>query len=415
MGDRRAGPGGPGLPPRAVPDGPGRLPRGQLGLLVAHTVVVQAVTFMLRPAASYRALELDVPAAWLGALGASFAVVPLLLAVPSGQAVDRFGERRVMLTGSALLVASGAGFVLAGDTVAGLVAATVLLGTGHLCAVVGQQALVANRVPAHRYDAAFGYYTFAASLGQAVGPGLIVAFGGDRPIPDTGAIFVGATVLALPLLVTSALLRPSGHHRRAAGPAAGGVRGLLRQPGLVRALTVSCVVLAAVDITLFYLPALGAERDIAAGSIGVLLALRAGASMASRLLLGRLVAAVGRRRLLIATVALSAVGLGLLLPPLPFWAMAVVITVAGLGLGAGQPLTMSFLAESAPPGLRGRAMSLRLTGNRLGQVLIPSTAGVLAAGTGAAGVLACTALGLAGAAVAATGLPAAPPEPPEPE
>ena len=53
----------------------------------ANTVLVQAVTFVLRPTAIYRALELDVPAQWLGALGASFAVVPLLLAVPSGQAV----------------------------------------------------------------------------------------------------------------------------------------------------------------------------------------------------------------------------------------------------------------------------------------------------------------------------------------
>ena len=379
--------------------------RAQTALLLANTIVVQAVTFMLRPAATYRALDLDVPAAWLGVLGASFAVVPLVLAVPSGHAVDRFGERRIVLAGSGLLAVAGLCFVFLADSVAGLVLASMVLGTAHLCSVVAQQALVANRTPADRYDAAFGYYTFAASVGQALGPGLIVVFGGDRPIPDTRAIFLGATALTVPLLVVALFLRPSGHHTQAAGgPGAGGMRDLLCQPGLVRALKVSCVVLAAVDISLVYLPALGAERGIASGSIGVLLGLRAVASMASRLLLGRLVAAVGRRALLIGTVALSAAGLGLLLPPLPFWAMAVVVTVAGLGLGAGQPLTMSFLAESAPPGLRGRAMSLRLTGNRLGQVLIPSAAGVLAAGAGAAGVLACTAAGLAGAAVAGTGL-----------
>ena len=389
--------------------------RTQTGLLLAHTVAIQAVTFMLRPASAYQALDLGVPSAWLGVLGASFAVVPLVLAVPSGHAVDRFGERRIVLAGSGLLAAAGVCFVLLAGSVAGLVVASMVLGTAHLCAVVGQQALVANRTPADRYDAAFGYYTFAASLGQAVGPGLMVAFGGDRPIPDTGAIFLGATALTLPLLAAAAFLRPSGQHRQAVGSAAGGMGDLLRQPGLVRALAVSCVVLAAVDITLVYLPALGAERGIAAGSIGVLLGLRAVASMASRLLLGRLVAAVGRRHLLIGTVALSAVGLGLLLPPLPLWAMAVVVTVAGWGLGAGQPLTMSFLAESAPPGLRGRAMSLRLTGNRLGQVVIPSAAGVLAAGAGAAGVLACTAAGLAGAAVAATGLHQTPPADPPPQ
>ncbi|MGC1209857.1 MAG: MFS transporter, partial [Micromonospora sp.] len=368
--------------------------RTQTALLLAHTIAVQAVTFMLRPASTYRALDLDVPSAWLGVLGASFAVVPLVLAVPSGHAVDRFGERRIVLAGSALLAVAGLCFVLLADSVGGLVLASMVLGTAHLCSVVAQQALVANRTPADRYDAAFGYYTFAASLGQALGPGLIVVFGGDRAIPDTRAIFLGATVLTVPLLVAALFLRPSGHHTQATGGAGGGgMRELLGQPGLVRALTVSCVVLAAVDISLVYLPALGAERGIASGSIGVLLGLRAVASMASRLLLGRLVAALGRRVLLVGTVALSAAGLGLLLPPLPFWAMAVVVTVAGLGLGAGQPLTMSFLAEVAPPGLRGRAMSLRLTGNRLGQVLIPSAAGALAAGTGAAGVLACTAAG----------------------
>ncbi|MEU0152447.1 MFS transporter [Micromonospora fulviviridis] len=377
---------------------------------------MQAVTFMLRPASAYRALELDVPGAWLGVLGASFAVVPLVLAVPSGHAVDRLGERRVALAGSALLFAAGLGFVLLAGSVAGLVLASMALGTAHLCAVVAQQALVANRTPADRYDAAFGYYTFAASLGQALGPGLIVLFGGDRPIPDTRAIFLGATVVALPLLVVTLFLRPSGHHRRAAdGSDAGGLRDLIRQPGLVRALTVSCVVLAAVDITLVYLPALGAERGIAAGSIGILLGTRAVASMVSRLLLGRLVAALGRRVVLVGTVTLSAVGLALLLPPLPFAVLLAVVAVAGLGLGAGQPLTMSFLAEVAPPGLRGRAMSLRLTGNRLGQVLIPSAAGALAAGTGAAGVLGCTAAGLAGAAVAATRLHRPPPANPHPE
>jgi MFS family permease len=129
---------------------------------------------------------------------------------------------------------------------------------------------------------------------------------------------------------------------------------------------VSCIVLAAVDITLVYLPALGTERGIASGSVGVLLALRAVASMGSRLFLGRLVAALGRRWLLLGSVAISAAGLAVLLLPMPLWLMAVVVVAAGLGLGAGQPLTMSFLAEAAPPGLRGRAMSLRLTGNRLG-------------------------------------------------
>ena len=71
----------------------------------------------------------------------------------------------------------------------------MILGTGHLCSVVGQQALVANSTPTGKYDAAFGDYTFAASLGQAMGPGFIVAFADDTPIPRTSAIFIGAALI----------------------------------------------------------------------------------------------------------------------------------------------------------------------------------------------------------------------------
>lgn len=251
-------------------------------------MLVQAVTFVLRPTATYQALDLAVPTAYLGVLAAVFAVVPLVLAAPSGQAVDRFGERRILIAGPALLLAAAVLFVTVGDSIIGLIAATMLLGTGHLGSVVGQQALVANNTPPGKYDTAFGYYTFAASLGQALGPGLIIVFGGRQAVPDTRAIFLGALAVSVPLLVTALFLRGSPTTGPRAAIENGGFRDLLRRPGLTRALTVSCIVLAAVDITLVYLPALGTERGIAAGTIGVLLTLRALASMTSRLFLGRL-------------------------------------------------------------------------------------------------------------------------------
>jgi MFS family permease len=379
----------------------GRPGRRLLGLLLLHSAVTQVITFVLRPTSAYRALELDVPTAWLGALTASFAVVPLVLAVPSGQATDRFGERRVMLVGAVLMALSGAVFVTDRGGAAGLVVGSVVLGTGHLLSVVGQQAAVANTAGPGRFDTAFGYYTFAASLGQAVGPALITVIGGRGELPDTTPIFVTATVLGVVLLVCTAFLRMPVRERARDGAETGGMGTLLRLPGLLRALLISCVVLAAVDITLVYLPALGADRGLAAGFIGLVLTLRAAASMTSRFFLGRLVKLVGRRRLMIVSVALSAVSMAVVAVPMPTVAMAAVVVLLGLGLGVGQPLTMSWLAEVAPAGLRGRAMSLRLTGNRLGQVLIPSAVGLVAAGVGAAGVLAATAAALAVVGVAA--------------
>jgi MFS family permease len=393
-----------------VPGRPGG--RRLVGLLLLHSALTQVVTFVLRPTSAYRAIELDIPAAWLGALTASFAVVPLLLAVPSGQATDRFGERRVMLVGSVLIAASGAVFLTEWGGAVGLVLGSVVLGTGHLFSVVGQQAAVANTAGPGRFDTAFGYYTFAASLGQAVGPALITVLGGSGALPDTRPIFAVATALGVLLLACTVGLRlPSGTHGASAAET-GGMRTLLRLPGLVRALVISCVVLAAVDITLVYLPALGADRGLAAGLVGLLLTLRAAASMTSRFFLGRLVRWVGRRRLMVVSVGLSAASMAAVAIPMPPVGTAILVVLLGLGLGVGQPLTMSWLAEVAPAGLRGRAMSLRLTGNRLGQVLIPSAVGLVAAGVGAAGVLWATAGALAVVGAAARRLevdgPAAP-------
>ncbi|MGW3353709.1 hypothetical protein ACWDA3_61480 [Nonomuraea rubra] len=71
--------------------------------LPAHAAGTQIVTFVLRPTMSYRAIELGVPPAWLGVLGASFALAPLLLALPAGHAADRYGERCMAVAGALFL------------------------------------------------------------------------------------------------------------------------------------------------------------------------------------------------------------------------------------------------------------------------------------------------------------------------
>jgi hypothetical protein len=63
------------------------------------------------------------------------------------------------------------------------------------------------------------------------------------------------------------------------------------------------------------------------------------------------------------------------------------------------------VAQAAPPPIRATAIGLRLTGNRLGQVLIPSAVGLVASAAGVAGVLWATAgtLGVVAGVTAAGG------------
>ena len=378
----------------------GELGRRTTTSLLVHSALIQAVTFLVRPAATYRALELDVPGFALGLLAASYAVFPLLLAVPTGGLVDRLGERRLMAIGSAVVLACSAFLLLWGSSIVALVIGTALLGAGQLACVVGQQAVVANNAAPARMDSAFGYLTFAASLGQALGPLAISLVGGATIRPDTQAIFFLSTCMSLALFVTTfgVAAQVSGAKRKAiaGGGNTGNALSLLRTPGVARALATSATVLAVVDLTMVYLPALGSERGHTAAKVGALLTVRAVFSMVSRILLGRVSRTLGRMRLLVLSLALSTVALAVAAIPMPAWLLFVVMAVLGLGLGIGQPLTMSWLSAQAPAGQRGRALALRLAGNRVGQVVLPSAIGVVAAGLGAGGVFLASAVVVGG-------------------
>lgn len=374
--------------------------RRWLPLLLGQAALVQAVVFVARPTTSYRALELGVPAAWLGAVAASFTLLPLLVAVPVGRFVDRRGPRPALLGGALVLVVATAALVALGRSVAGLVVGSALLGVGHLLSIVAQQSAVAAASADERQEAAFGHYGFAASLGQLLGPALVAVVGGGAAVPDTGLLLVAALGLAVLLAVVTVPLHPPVR-RTGAGAARGGVAVALRVPGLPRAIVTSLTVVAAIDLIVVYLPALGTERGIAAGTVGVLLAVRAGASMVSRLFLGALVARLGRHRLLVGSVAVSAAAVAVVPMPLPVWLLAAALAVAGLALGIGQPMTMALVARASPEHVRATALSLRLSGNRLGQTVLPTALGFFAAGAGVGGVLWATAGALAAVAVAA--------------
>ena len=378
---------------------------GELGgrsstALLLHSALIQAVTFLVRPAATYRALELDVPAFALGVLAASYAVFPLLLALPIGSLVDRLGERRLMAVGSAVVLACSAFLLFWGTSVAALIAGTALLGAGQLACVVGQQAVVANNAESTRLDSAFGYLTFAASLGQALGPLAISLVGGASVRPNTQAIFILSVGMSLVLFLATFVVssRVSRRKRVAKGAqrSKGSAVSLLKTPGVVRALATSATVLAVVDLTVVYLPALGAERGITAATVGLMLAVRAMFSMVSRLGLGRVSRKLGRMRLLVLSLTVSTASLAVAAIPMPVWLLFIVMAFLGLGLGIGQPLTMSWLSAQAPEGQRGRALALRLAGNRVGQVVLPSAIGVVAVGLGAAGVFLASAVAVGG-------------------
>lgn len=378
-------------------------------VLLVMATLLQAATAVARPMASYRALEIGMDPGSLGFVAAAFAIAPVVFALSIGRRIDRWGPFVFLVGSTVVMVVAAVGLAFAGSAAA-LLVLIGLLGLGQLVFVVADQTLVGSRTPSGAYDSRFGSLSFVASLGQLIGPaaaGIVAADG--TPEGTSRALLLGGalSVAAIPLAVVLWRRDPGpARAQPAVRPPAPSVISILRTPGMGPAMLASMTVLATMDVMTVYLPALGEERGLSVATVGALLAVRAGASMASRLLLGRLVVIFGRDRLLIGSLAVAA-GAVVALPFVPLPLAFVAMAIAGTTLGLGQPMTMSWVAARATESARGTAMSLRLLGNRVGQVVIPLAAGSVAAVTGTAGVLAA-----AGATVAVSALVVAARRPP---
>jgi MFS family permease len=367
--------------------------------LLLVSIAFQTSVYAARPMVSYRALDLDAGAFMIGVIASSYAVLSLVAAVPVGRWVDRWGEARFMTVGMALIAGTSLWLVWI-DSLWALTVSQAAMGLGHIMTLLGSQALVANASPPERRDAQFGILVVVQTLGQLIGPaaaGLLAggALGtGDDltsgPSATAAFAFAGGTSLIALVAAASLHWRPAGSGADRGQATDGAVLPVLRAtgqilrvPGMPVAMLASLTVLTTVDITAAYLPVYGEAHGLSVQLVGFLLAARAGASMASRVLMLPLLRWLGRRRLLAISMAVPAAGL-VLLPVLSTVPLLVAgMLLVGFGLGLGQPITLAWVAARAPSAVRGTAIGVRLMGNRLGQVVLPSVVGVLA---GAAGV-----------------------------
>lgn len=383
-----------------------RTPPLRLLLVLAQAVIIQAIVYAMRPSLSYAALDAGASPALLGVISAAFALPGLLLALPVGHVNDRFGERWLLVAGAASILAATVLALTGLASVALIIVATALLGLGHLVSLIGQQAMVGNTTNRRKFDSIFGLYTFSASVGQTLGPLLLVLPGGTESLPPLHLIFLTCGALSLAMLAMSPFMHSSPRDREGTSPGMLNTAGtLLRTPGLPQSLIATSIVLSSLDIFLAYTPALGHERGISTGVVSAMLVARSVMSMASRLSLGRMVLLAGRRRLLISTISVSALALACIALPLPPPWLVVLSGVYGFVMGTCQPITLSWVSDLAPPGTRGLAMSMRLASNRLGQTAIPATVGTFASATGAPGVLVATSVLLAFAAWSSSAVP----------
>lgn len=373
-----------------------------LAPLLAHSIITHIAIGIVRVTTSYRTVELGLPVLWLGAIAAAFAIVPIFIAVSLGRFIDKGHDALAAWVGAGLILAGSAGIWLWPISGVTLLGFTIFLGTGHMFCMAAHQMLTLRSAtdPGARENA-FGHYMVAASIGQGLGPFIVGWFGGSSTVPPTGQLFALGTIAGVLCLATALMIRPAPPKAsHVASDNVVTVRTLVRLPGMLALIMASVVTVTSLDLLTIYLPLLGAERGIDSNHIGMLLAARSFAALVARALYARLIFTFGRLVLTLATIFIGAAGFALLaVPVMPVMYLATV--AVGMGLGIASTITLTGIIEVAPPGARATALSLRITGNRVGQFVIPFAAGLVAAATGVAGILVAIAVSLAasGAAV----------------
>ncbi len=358
--------------------------------LLWSSAITQGVIYIVRPMITYRALELDASPTTVGLIASLYALLPVLMALSFGRWVGVIGEGRFLILGTASLVISSASLLFS-HSIAILAIGAALSGTAHLACMVGGQTMVSLKSAPDKYEANFGYYTFSASLGQMVGPIIgAIAAGSTGVLPkSTAAAFIVALIFAAIALVPVMQWRNEGPTVKAVAADGGALRSagkLIRNPKIFAAIYTSLAISSVGDILIVFLPLLGTEKSFSSYSIGVIIALRAGASMLSRISLGALSKRYSTKQILIVSNCFSVVACGAMAFISNVWLLAVVVFIAGFALGVGQPLTMSLVSQATKPEERAIAVSARLTGNRFGQFIIPAGAGAVAASSGTSAV-----------------------------
>lgn len=352
------------------------LPVALIVTLASHVMVN-----MTRPLLGLFAADLGAGALTIGLLAACYALLPLLLAMQLGRFADRVGNRLpVILGASGVAFSLGLPFVF--PTLLGLLVSQLILGVAHTVAMVALQNVIGSTSTSETRDQRFGWFATAASIGGLIGP----IFGGylseyfSYPVAFLCACIAGVLPIAVAFLI------PAGDRPKAVTAKRGTSLDLLRIAPLRRGLAISALVLYSRDIFVVYFPLIGTEAGLSNSTIGWIIGSQALAIILVRLCLSRLVQLAGRARLLTLSVTLAGAAFALIPFTEHVLLLGLLSALLGLGLGCGQPLSMSTTYESSPPERTGEALGLRMAVNRLCQLVAPLLFGAVGAWAGLAAV-----------------------------
>lgn len=324
---------------------------------------------------SLYALDLGATPSTVGGIVAMFYVFPLLLSWPIGILADRFSARVLLLFGTIW----GAGGMLIPYFVHSpyaMYAAGAMMGLTFAFITVLGQNLVGILSAPHERTRNFSNYALTGSLCVFIAP-LFAGWAIDY-LGYTTACLANASLFALVIVMLAfrGQVLPKGSPR-SKDTAQTSLLNSMSDRALWRVLAISSLSQLGSDLYQSFLPIYAHGIGLSASVIGTVLSAFAVGSFSVRMVMPRLVNAIGDQRLL--TLAFLAGAAMFMLVPLCREPAMLALTslVFGMAAGCTQPLSMLLVFGQSSAGRSGETVGLRLTINNLVRLVAPALFGAV--------------------------------------
>jgi MFS family permease len=329
---------------------------------------------------SLYALELGANQMIIGMIMALYSLSPMLFAIYIGRLADRVGPKLPMLMGT---VGVGVALILP-PLFPGLTTLYIfafLIGTSFYFFFITVTGITGGIGGSENRVSNYALMSLGFSGGNFVGP-IVAGFSIDHlgHLP-TFLLLVSFTLAPILLLSFKTEFLPHSLKQEKAGVRRNSL-DLWHIPTLRNTFIASGIITAAWDLFLFYMPVYGHAIGMSASIIGTVIGFSAIAAFVIRLVLPYLVQRSGEEIILIYAIFVAAFAFMLF----PFfqsaYALAAISFLLGLGLGCGQPMTMSLIYSLSPLGRIAESSGLRVTVNNFVNLVIPLVFGSMGAAFG---------------------------------
>ena len=334
-----------------------------------------------------------------GILFALHGIFPFLLAIRAGRIADRFDNRLLMYWGLAIYaIAMLLPFLWPGMMALYLCAA--IGGFTSMLFVLATQNYIGSLATPQSRTKYFSYYAIGESVGQVIGPVILGYVIDHWQHPRAFLLLTAVTIVTLVMTYAGRERLPKYVPKPV--PAVEEQRrmsDLLKLPAMRAALITNAVVMIGWDLFNLYMPVYMRNIGFSATTIGAIMGSYGVAAIITRLAIPPITARWGVQRMIAGALLLAAAGF-VFVPSTNAPALLMLLSfIIGLGVGCGQPLSMTLTYNAAPPGRVAESIAMRLAVSYGAHVFIPTAFGALGSLIGLAPVFWLCSVALTGGSV----------------